>query len=610
LIAKILLENFSPKEFANYYQNLNVSIPTGSVNSLINLNITDSILYADLEAKTTNLNILKDKVSYQLNSDLKAKFQYSLKDEQLGFSGKAILSDSKILGLDFVGPVTQINGDLAFNNSGIYSNNLNANIWDQTIKAKASLKNFNDPLLNVNIFSSLALEAVQGLLKDKLKFSLPGEIKGQSDLYVGIQTKIPSADTFQIHSWLDISKGTLKLKKISSPFERISGRLEFEPNQLKCTELNFTYQGRPYITKFVLTNFAAPGVQLELSSEDLNLESIFAVNNKLFKFAKLEGQYFNSAFSMAGDIDMKDMDSPEALLSGAMEIDLQDIKEPLKKFKDKIEKIKPQGKVHAQFELNGNINDFKACNIEARFASPDISFWGLRGREFFLNYSQEEGIVDIPLMHLSFYDGTIDGGAKINLKEQNYPFWISIEAKDVKIQKLKLDTPAKDKDILGTLRGQTRIDGNYRDLSKISGSGKILVTEGKLWNLNLFKGLGSLVFTKDYFTKIVFREGNCDFFIKDKQVYTDNLILKSDIANLSGPVRVGFDGTIDASLDVEVLDEMVPLTGSFRDVTTAIIGKAGRFGVIKISGTLKEPTYKFKATVSDIIRGIKNTIFH
>jgi hypothetical protein len=79
---------------------------------------------------------------------------------------------------------------------------------------------------------------------------------------------------------------------------------------------------------------------------------------------------------------------------------------------------------------------------------------------------------------------------------------------------------------------------------------------------------------------------------------------------LFGPVKIGLaDNSIDATLEVNVIDEMVPLTGTFRDVTTAIVGQAGRFGVIRITGTMKEPKFKFKAAVADLIKGLTNTIF-
>jgi hypothetical protein len=79
---------------------------------------------------------------------------------------------------------------------------------------------------------------------------------------------------------------------------------------------------------------------------------------------------------------------------------------------------------------------------------------------------------------------------------------------------------------------------------------------------------------------------------------------------LLGPVKIGFiDESIDATLEVNVIDEMVPLTGTFKDVTTAIVGQAGKFGVIRITGTLKDPKFKFKTAVGEIIKSITNTIF-
>jgi hypothetical protein len=158
------------------------------------------------------------------------------------------------------------------------------------------------------------------------------------------------------------------------------------------------------------------------------------------------------------------------------------------------------------------------------------------------------------------------------------------------------------------MAAQLKLSGFSDDPGKLSGTGKILVNEGKLWQLNLFKGMGSLLFTKD-FSSIVFSEASCDFLIQDKYIFTENLKMLSDIADLEGNARIGFDSSLDISLNVKVEDENAPLTGTFKDITTAIIGEAGRFGVIRITGTIKEPKYKFQAAVVDIIKGLKDAIF-
>jgi hypothetical protein len=212
-------------------------------------------------------------------------------------------------------------------------------------------------------------------------------------------------------------------------------------------------------------------------------------------------------------------------------------------------------------------------------------------------------------MDLSLYEGTIRSAASMNLISQNQPYWLTLDIQGVKLEKLKLDTKSKDRDIAGLVQAYAKINGFSSDLSRLSGAGWIKISEGRLWQLDLFKGLGKLLFIQDFST-IVFHEGFCTFSVKDRYISSDDLTLKSQITNLIGSVKLGFDSSIDAQLNVEVLDENVPLAGTFKDITTAIVGKAGRFGVIKISGTLKEPKYKFKTAVAvtDIIKGLKDIL--
>ena len=84
--------------------------------------------------------------------------------------------------------------------------------------------------------------------------------------------------------------------------------------------------------------------------------------------------------------------------------------------------------------------------------------------------------------------------------------------------------------------------------------------------------------------------------------------MKSDIANLDGSVQIGFDSRIDASLNVQVLSDNVPLTGTFKDLATAIIGGAEHFGTIRITGTLKDPKYRFNPAVGDLFKSLKDSI--
>jgi len=607
LIAKIAIKDLSPQEFSGYYESLGVSIPEGTIDALINMTLKDEILNADLEGQNNGLVLSKNKIQAKLNSDMKVNLRYSLKDKQLSYSGGANITESDISGIAFFDRVADIKGELKFNNSGLFCDRLLANSLGVPLKVKAELTDFNNPLLNINISSSLGLDSLKRILKDKFKFGLPADIQGKAKLSLEIKAALSSVEPPKINGSLDILNATAKLDKINSSIEEIAGRIEFSPLDLKWLDLHFKYSGIIYKTNGVLIDFKAPHIQLNLSSTDLSLQSKCTINDKLVNLSEFSGRYFNSNFSLTGEINTTDFSNLDANISGALEINLQDSKEILKKFKDQLEQIKPAGIINTKFTINGNINKIKSCLVQAKLSSPSISFYGLQSGEFLLDYSQIEGIADIPLIYLSLYDGTIKASAKMNLNSDNLPYWVSADIQDVKLEKLKLDTGAREKDIAGTVQAEVKINGFSGYLSKLSGAGKIIITDGRLWQLNFFKGMGRLLFIKD-FANVVFSEGSCGFVIQDKSIFSDNLKLKSNLVGLSGVVKISFDSSIDATLNVEVSEDF-PLTGTIKDVTTAIIGQARRFGVIKVSGTLKEPKYKFETAVTDIIKGLKDSIF-
>lgn len=604
LKAKILVKDFSPQELMPYYQNFAISIPEGLIDAKIDLGFKENVLNATLNAQGKDLKVTKDKLSLKLNSDTEMWLKYNLKDKQLNYKGRAKISDTNILGLEFVDSVEAISGEVNFDNSGLSSDRLNATLLGIPVQFKAGLTNFPQPLLNLNLNAGLSLNSIPGILEEKFRFSLPVALQGNGQLSLNLQTKLPLSQRPQINGYLDIINTTLQPKNLNFSLEKINGRLEFTANELRWQNLSFKYFDIDYKTSGVLTNFQVPDVQLQLSSKDLSLQSLFAVSGKLIKLSQFSGRYLNSDFSLNGNIDLADLRHIQTEIDGGLDLDLGDIKSPLQKFKDRLEKMRPAGKAQIKFNLAGNINDWKSCVISANVSSPNISVYGLKSDEVSLDYTQANRLAEIPSLHLSFYGGTIAASAKMNLNTENLPLWINADLENVKLENLKLATPLKDEDIAGTIQASIKINGFSNDLSGLSGAGQMMITNGKLWQLNLFKGLGSLLFTKD-FTNIVFSEGSCGFLIQDKQIFTDNLNLKSNLIDITGSTRIGFDSSIEAVLNVQVTDA-APLSGTFKDVTTAILGQAGRFGVIRISGTLKEPKYKFTPAVVDVLKSLKD----
>jgi len=607
LLAKINIRDLSLKEFSPYYQKLGLVVNDGLINSLINLALKESNLNANLEIQNRNLNFSKDKITAKLNSILKADLQYNLKNKQLNYSGNLDITELDLAGIEKIDKIDNIRGPVNFNTAGLNSEELRLEIFGINCQAKLNLADFKSGLIGINLDADLDLNTAQKIFSDKFNIVLPLDLKGKGKLKLALETKIPAAQTPKIEGVVEISQAETKINKINWLLTNVSGLINFKPNQIRWEKLNFDYAGNTYSSNGTLENFKEPDLNLDLSSPELSLKSSLKIKDKIINVSSLKGKYLNSEFDLNGSLDTLSSSTLPAQISAKLSLNLQDLKKHLNKFKDTWEKINPQGTLMADLDIQGNIRDFKSCNVHGEFFSPSLSAYGLSSQEFSMVSNLTGGVIDIPAMRLSLYDGILEATANLNLTAQNFPYLFNAYIEGVKIEKLKLDTPAKDKDIAGTLHVQTKLNGSLSDIAQLNGEGKILITEGKLWQLNLLQGLGQLLFTQD-FVNIIFDKGYCDFSLKDKTILTDNLNLLSNLVNLTGYAKIGFDSSLDASISVQMNNEIMPQAGGIKDIASAVLGQVGRFAVVKISGTLKQPKYKIQPAVMDVIKGLKDLI--
>ncbi|MEK6568262.1 MAG: AsmA-like C-terminal region-containing protein, partial [Candidatus Omnitrophota bacterium] len=560
-------------------------------------------------------NILSQKFKLSLPAELSGKGQLWVKletslppKEMPALSGSLELVSAQAVYKEFGLILKNINGPLEFNLNQLSWADISFDWLDSSYKTEGSLSNFKDPLLSLKLSSSgLNLSRIQEVISEKFKLKVPVNIAGSGKLALKLKTGLPAREIPQIDGSLDISSADIKITEFNQSLTGVRGHLEFTQNTLNWSKVNFNYLDTAYASEGRMKNFLSPLIDLELSSAELKLKSNILLNNKLIKISALEGKYLNSNISLSGTINSAQSKAIYADINAALEIDLKNLEKPLAKFKDQLEKIKPKGIIKAKLNLNGNINDLKSAQGHLRLESSSLSLYGLKPEELLLDYNQANRLADIPLLRVSLYGGTIDANAKVNLDSPSLPFKLELGVQEIKIEKLKQDTPLKTQDLSGTLEAITKLNGLLTDFSKLSGSGKVLIKEGRLWQLNFFKGIGEILFTKD-FANVVFNEGYCEFFIKDQFLFTDNLRLRSNIVDLEGKGKVGFDGTLDAAINTQVSEGLTPETGTMKDFTTALLGQAGRFGVIKLSGTIQEPKYKFQATVTDVMKGLKDFV--
>lgn len=596
-LGNIAIKNLPPAEFSAYY-NLS-DLVKGLIDSQARINLKDQILQAKIIAKGEDLILEQDKLKAELNCALQVEVEYNLQNKKPVFNGFCNIWQADIAGIELLGEIKNLHGKFSFNQRSLVADSLKAQLLGMPFEIKVGIKDFKNPVLNIK--TDLDLSILPDIAKEKFNFNLINQAQGKASLT--IKANPDTKGIWVVQGDLDITGAGLKLDKLDQPIEDIAAAVNFSQQGFSWKDTEFKYRGQDYQSSGTFSDFKAPGIRLKLFSHELSLAADFGLIGKKIKISQLSGKYLDSKFSISGDLDNTDPANLGADLSGTVNLELSNLIKILGEPYPFLKSMQPAGQLDAQFNLSGNPLDFKNCYLHADFNSSDFSLYGLKVQSLSAGFLLDQKIVKMPDIKIAIYDGLIQGSASSSLNTEGFPYQLELRAGGVKLEKLKLDTPYKNKDIAGLISAELKLSGYPDDLNKLNGSGNFSILEGKLWEFSLLQGLGKILFTKDL-GNIKFSECTSDLLIKDKSVYLDNLKLKSTIANFSGPIKIGFNGSLEGALDVDILSDMVPVTGTFKDITTAIIGQSGKFGTFKLSGTLAEPKYDFKPAVTNIIKGL------
>ena len=598
LTANLDFKNLVLAEFSAYYNDLS-NLISGIIGLQAKVNLKDKQLQVALVSTGENLIFTKDNLKGKLNASLQSKITYNLETKKLEFSGTSDIWQAEITGLEFLGQVKDLNGKFVFNQNSLIAESLKVQLLGVPFEINLGIKDFSTRILNIN--TNFNLNILPIIAKEKFNFLMIDSAYGKAALSVKV---LPDHQgVWGVQGDLILTGAGLKFNKVVSPAEDIDAHIEFSQQGLSWLDTKFKYQGINYKSSGTLFDFGTPQIKLKLFSEDLSLAGDLNLLGKKIKIGQLKGRYLDSQFLVSGDVDQADPALPRVDLTGTLSLELDNLNKIFEKTYPGIKASSPEGRLDTQFSLSGPVLDFKNCYLQAKTTSSNFSLYGLKTTDLAVDYLQQQGIAKVLAMHMGLYDGAIEGIGALNLNTNDLAFQLELKASEINLGKLKLDTPSKNKNIEGIFLGEVKLNGAGSDLDKLSGAGSFTITKGRLGDLNLLQGLGKLLLTKDL-GNVEFIGSNCEFFLKNKFIYTDNLKLTSSIVNLSGPVKIGWDSSLEGALDVEIFNEMIPLEGTFKDVTTAIIGKGGKFGVIKLSGTLQEPKYSFKAAVGNIIQGL------
>lgn len=589
-----------PKELSPYCKDWNFPLPDGRVDAEAFIRLNGDRLGAKINMTSLGLEFAQEPIKANMNCALTADAEYDFNKKTLIYSGELDIKNLSIWGLEYVDRIDDIRGRAIFTESRFLSKNLTCTLVGLPVTATADLTDLKTGSLNIDIKSTVELGMLKGILSDRFKIELPAELSGGGELNLRLGYKLPINQMPVMDGYLNVSGIKIILDYNKTPLDDVNGRFKFTSNQLLWEDLNFKHMDTDYSSSGVLTNFEKPGIEIELDSKRLSVRSLLAVNDNFLTLSRLEGYFEDTEFLIYGDLDITDPANVMAEINGTVKFGISGNKELLKRFENIMKDSKPSGKLTAKFMLKGNIKDLDSCAANVEVSGPRISLYGFKMENFTMSYMQRNGIMDIVKMQASLYGGTLNSSGRISLTSKDGDYQIKAEIKDLKIEKIKLDTAFKDYDISGLIYSRFGFKGYSSDPSKFTAWGKINISNGKLWQLNLFKGIGTLIFRRD-FSSVIFKEGDCDFSVKDKTISTNDISLRSDLLNIGGVARIGFDSSITASLKTEFTDEGIDASN--------MSGAIERYSIIEVNGTLKEPKIKIRPDLSNVASDIAEGIF-
>ena len=338
----------------------------------------------------------------------------------------------------------------------------------------------------------------------------------------------------------ELFDGSLEGGDLPGKLTEIFGRIQYDKDLIIWKNVSLKFKDKTYESSGELNNFDRPIVETSLVSDEMDLITTFKILNNAFTVTSLSGTYLDTILDVRGEIHLEEKGNPFLDLKGRFNTDLVN----LPNFGPKIEKLvkpyNPSGMLIVEFLYRGKAKDWKDALIVATGDSHDLSVKNIKLNNAVIKL--EQGDRDYTHLDINgdFYGGKLGVATLSDWKKGGTPFTLSARLENVNLDRLKKDTKWKRKKYAGNMNAQVNLSGKLKDKKNIVGQGYAEITEGALWELNLFQGVLRFL-TIDEFENIIITDASANFAIKDEKIWTDDLSLKARQVEFFGRGWVDFN---------------------------------------------------------------------
>jgi hypothetical protein len=455
--------------------------------------------------------VLDNHKTIEADPRLELTLQMSLNTpEELVYKGSITFSDARILGFAPIQSLDNVELDADFQNDEATINALSANILDTNVRVNGTVKNFENPILNITAETDeLNLVKIKDLapqIVDQygLSFDGTGRVKVR---FTGLATNPLAGDILVTAS---VENGSVSSSSFHQRIKNITGIIEATGDSLKWRDFSAVYQDQKYALAGSVDDFKNPKILTTIDGPGLRIKADIAKNNNLFTINAITGKYLNADFGCKGT-------------------------------------------------LKGVGPDWKSYALNATITSPVVRLMGYSLTDIKININQAEGKVKDLTFDGKLYDGTVHAVGSLDLTAKGVPYDLALNINNTDMHKWKIDSPFKMDEIDGKFFLTALAHGTVADFkNNLHAAGSLAIRDGFLGEFNLFKGLLSVLNDALSLGQVEITGVESNFTISDQKINTDNLRLKGPTIVLLSKGWVNFDELCDLHVTVDLSSGTVP----------------------------------------------------
>jgi len=410
----------------------------------------------------------------------------------------------------------------------------------------------------------------------------------------------------------DVRFYNLSAKNAFLFMRNLNGFIALSPELIKVSNANFILNNKPYAVKLEVTDPAGNFVSnLSVSSSKLNITSHIKKENDIYKITAIEGEFFGSVFELIGEFNPSDEKTKDALLSlyGKATIDIKDISylAPTA-LKEKIESSGLGGTIKSSLYFKGNPKDIKTVELGIKSSVDALKIRDFVISSLHADIRLKDGKLTVPILSARPYKGELISSLELDLTDELWPYRANVKLRDMDIALIFKET--KLQNIKGFASAELAIKGDAKNFSSTEGVGRILINNANLGPAPILTPLlGNIYgYLQNQFSglkKIEITNGSCDFYIANRKIVTENLMLWGGVVSIHAEGYLDFDKKLNFEVENQFAEPDEASEVDWQATLQSLIASAGKLiSKAYLTGDLKNPKWKFEylSGVQDLLK--------